>query len=173
MVGHGFMVYQYRPKPYSLARRNPCIRPSPATRCDAAEFNPGPYRKPLPLTPPGCASERGSNADRRRARSRKDTRRSTEVGVAVNVLNRMLELGRPISVRIPQILNGVGAATFHPSIRVTPPRRGYVARAAPGPSPGECSTMRAAKPHSRRYSIASSASSRRTSRTRAPLVTLR
>jgi hypothetical protein len=33
-------------------------------------------------------------------RSHKDVRRSTEVGVAVNVLNRMLELGRPISVRI-------------------------------------------------------------------------
>jgi hypothetical protein len=33
-------------------------------------------------------------------RSRKDTRRSTEIGVAVNVLNRMLELGRRISVRI-------------------------------------------------------------------------
>jgi hypothetical protein len=33
-------------------------------------------------------------------RSRKDGRRTTEVGVAVHVLNRMLELGRPISVRI-------------------------------------------------------------------------
>jgi hypothetical protein len=31
---------------------------------------------------------------------RKDQRRSTEVGVAISVLNRMLELGRPISVRI-------------------------------------------------------------------------
>jgi ribonuclease HII len=35
-----------------------------------------------------------------RLRFRKDTRQSTEVGVAVNALNRMLELGRPISVRI-------------------------------------------------------------------------
>jgi len=33
-------------------------------------------------------------------RSRKDERRATEVAVAVHVLNRMLELGRPISVRI-------------------------------------------------------------------------
>ena len=33
-------------------------------------------------------------------RFRKDGRRATEVGVAVHVLNRMLELGRPISVRI-------------------------------------------------------------------------
>jgi hypothetical protein len=33
-------------------------------------------------------------------RSRKDMRRSIEVGVAVNVLNRMLEPGRPVSVRI-------------------------------------------------------------------------
>lgn len=33
-------------------------------------------------------------------RSRKDRRRSTEVGVAVHVLNQMLEFGRPISVRI-------------------------------------------------------------------------
>jgi hypothetical protein len=33
-------------------------------------------------------------------RSRKDGRRTTEVGVAIRVLNRMLELGRPISVRI-------------------------------------------------------------------------
>jgi hypothetical protein len=31
---------------------------------------------------------------------REDGRRITEVGVAVHVLNRMLELGRPISVRI-------------------------------------------------------------------------
>jgi hypothetical protein len=33
-------------------------------------------------------------------RSRKDRRRTTEVGVAVGVLNRMLRFGRPISVRI-------------------------------------------------------------------------
>jgi hypothetical protein len=33
-------------------------------------------------------------------RFRKDGRRATEVGVAVRVLNRMLELGRPNSVRI-------------------------------------------------------------------------
>jgi hypothetical protein len=33
-------------------------------------------------------------------RSRKDGRRATEVGVAVRVLNQMLQLGRPISVRI-------------------------------------------------------------------------
>jgi len=35
-----------------------------------------------------------------RLRSRMDRRRATEVGVAVHALNRMLELGRPISVRI-------------------------------------------------------------------------
>ena len=33
-------------------------------------------------------------------RCRTDQRRATEVDVAVHVLNRMLELGRPISVRI-------------------------------------------------------------------------
>jgi hypothetical protein len=33
-------------------------------------------------------------------RSRKDERRATEVDVGVHALNRMLELGRPISVRI-------------------------------------------------------------------------
>jgi hypothetical protein len=33
-------------------------------------------------------------------RFHKDQRRTTEVGVAISVLNRMLELGRPISVRI-------------------------------------------------------------------------
>jgi hypothetical protein len=33
-------------------------------------------------------------------RFRRDERRTTEVAVAVHVLNRMLELGRPISVRI-------------------------------------------------------------------------
>ena len=33
-------------------------------------------------------------------RFRKDGRRTTEVGVAVHALNRMLALGRPISVRI-------------------------------------------------------------------------
>ena len=33
-------------------------------------------------------------------RSRKDERRATEVAVAVLALNRMSELGRPISIRI-------------------------------------------------------------------------
>jgi hypothetical protein len=33
-------------------------------------------------------------------RSRTDERRATEVAVAVHALNRMLEFGRPISVRI-------------------------------------------------------------------------
>ena len=33
-------------------------------------------------------------------RFHKDERRTTEIGVAVHVLNRMLDLGRPISVRI-------------------------------------------------------------------------
>jgi hypothetical protein len=33
-------------------------------------------------------------------RFRKDERRATEVAVAVHLLNRMLELGRPISIRI-------------------------------------------------------------------------
>ena len=33
-------------------------------------------------------------------RSRTDRRRATEVDVAVHALNRILELGRPISVRI-------------------------------------------------------------------------
>jgi hypothetical protein len=42
----------------------------------------------------------GRPSTRARVRSRKVGRRTTEVGVAVHVLNRMLELGRPISVRI-------------------------------------------------------------------------
>jgi hypothetical protein len=33
-------------------------------------------------------------------RSHTDQRRATEVDVAVHALNRMLELGRPISVRV-------------------------------------------------------------------------
>jgi hypothetical protein len=33
-------------------------------------------------------------------RFHEDGRRTTEVGVAIHVLNRMLELGRPISARI-------------------------------------------------------------------------
>ena len=33
-------------------------------------------------------------------RSHTDERRATEVDVGVNALNRMLELGRPVSVRI-------------------------------------------------------------------------
>jgi hypothetical protein len=37
---------------------------------------------------------------RRRVRSHKDESRATEVEVAAYALNRMLELGRPISVRI-------------------------------------------------------------------------
>ena len=36
-------------------------------------------------------------------RFRKDERRATEVAVAVQALNRMLELGRPISVRIKEL----------------------------------------------------------------------
>jgi hypothetical protein len=42
----------------------------------------------------------GRPSTRGRVRSRKDQRRTTEVGVAVHVLNRMLELGRPDSVRV-------------------------------------------------------------------------
>jgi hypothetical protein len=42
----------------------------------------------------GRPSKRGS------VRSRKNQRRTTEVGVAVHVLNRMLELGRPDPVRV-------------------------------------------------------------------------
>ncbi len=34
-------------------------------------------------------------------RSRTDHRRATEVAIAVNALNRMLELGRPEYVRLP------------------------------------------------------------------------
>ena len=34
-------------------------------------------------------------------RSRTNQRRATEVAIAVNVLNRMLELGRPEHVRLP------------------------------------------------------------------------
>ena len=34
-------------------------------------------------------------------RSRTDERRATEVAIAVSVLNRMLELGRPDYVRLP------------------------------------------------------------------------
>jgi hypothetical protein len=41
-------------------------------------------------------------------RSRKDGRRAVEVGVAVNVLNQMLELGRPNSARIAWIPLGWG-----------------------------------------------------------------
>jgi hypothetical protein len=36
-----------------------------------------------------------------RLRSHTDERRATEVDVAVDVLNRMLELGRPTYVRFP------------------------------------------------------------------------
>ena len=42
----------------------------------------------------------GRPSTRGRVRSRKDQRRTTEVGVSVHVLNRMLELGRPDSVRV-------------------------------------------------------------------------
>jgi len=41
-------------------------------------------------------------------RSRTDRRRATEVDVAVHALNRMLELGRPISVRIALPPSGTG-----------------------------------------------------------------
>jgi hypothetical protein len=49
-------------------------------------------------------------------RSRKDTRRSTEVGVAVNVLNRMLEAGRPVSVALHkfQMRSGLLQFTVYP-----------------------------------------------------------
>jgi hypothetical protein len=42
----------------------------------------------------------GRPSPRGRVRFHKGERRATEVGVAVYVLNRMLEMGRPISVRI-------------------------------------------------------------------------
>ena len=41
-------------------------------------------------------------------RSRKDERRATEVEVGAYALNRMLELGRPISVRIARPRTGLG-----------------------------------------------------------------
>jgi hypothetical protein len=43
----------------------------------------------------------GRPSTRGRVRFRKDGRRTTEVAIAVRVLNQMLELGRPISVCIP------------------------------------------------------------------------
>jgi hypothetical protein len=54
-------------------------------------------------------------------RSRKDQRRTTEVGVSVHVLNRMLELGRPDSVRGRMNTDGVGGFATHPSIHATTP----------------------------------------------------
>jgi hypothetical protein len=42
----------------------------------------------------------GRPSTRGRVRLRKDGRRTAEVGVVIHVLNRMLELVRPISVRI-------------------------------------------------------------------------
>ena len=52
-------------------------------------------------------------------RSRTNKRQATEVGVAVHALNRMLELGRPISVRIAWTSDGAGATAPKPSIRAT------------------------------------------------------
>jgi hypothetical protein len=55
-----------------------------------------------------------------RLRSRKDGRRTTEVGVAIHVLNRMLELGRRISGRIHDIRSAWGGAAY-PAVHATTP----------------------------------------------------
>ncbi len=67
-------------------------------------------------------------------RSRTDRRRATEVEVAVHALDRMLELGRPASVRIARPQNGVGVLASVPLIRATRPMH----RAAGGGSRGRC-----------------------------------
>jgi hypothetical protein len=51
-------------------------------------------------------------------RSRTDERRVTEVNVAVDVLNRMLELGRPNYVRIIGPHKGIGAVAYKLLIHV-------------------------------------------------------
>ena len=50
-------------------------------------------------------------------RSRMDERRVTKVNVAVHVLNRMLELGRPSYVRIVLPQTGIGVVAYTPLIR--------------------------------------------------------
>ena len=52
-----------------------------------------------------------------RLRAHTDERRATEVDVAVHVLNRMLELGRPNYVRTRLIWAGVGVSAAAPLIR--------------------------------------------------------
>ena len=46
-------------------------------------------------------------------RSHKDERRETEAGVAVHALNRMLELGRPISVRVARPRTELGRVRLY------------------------------------------------------------
>ncbi len=57
-------------------------------------------------------------------RSRTDERRAIEVDVAVHALNRMLEFGRPISVRIARPPNGAGVTAPAPLVHATTPRSG-------------------------------------------------
>ena len=52
-------------------------------------------------------------------RSRTDQRRATQVSVAVHALNRMLELGRRISVRIISTQTGMGVTVSTPLIWAT------------------------------------------------------
>jgi hypothetical protein len=58
-----------------------------------------------------------------RLRAHTDRRRATEVDVAVHALNRMLDLERPISVRIARTTAKVGVAASAPQVRATRPRR--------------------------------------------------
>ena len=58
-------------------------------------------RRSYPLTaPPLNATEPFKRVIGDALRSRTDARQATEVAIAVELLNRMLELGRPESVRI-------------------------------------------------------------------------
>ena len=54
-------------------------------------------------------------------RSRTDRPRATEVDVAVRALNRILELGRPVPVRIARTLDGIGVIAPIPLILAARP----------------------------------------------------
>jgi len=64
-------------------------------------------------------------------RSRTNQRRATEVAIAVHALNRMLELGRPKSVRIAQTKVMGSAQCAHQPIRATRSRQAIPLLAKP------------------------------------------
>src|SRR3954467_11948947 len=72
-------------------------------------------------------------------RSRTNRRQTVEVAVAVRALNRMLEFGRPESVRVAGARTGIGVSVSVPLIRAP---RSQPGAGAPGDPPARPPQLR-------------------------------